>query len=231
MPTLYRPAHPPRLAQFLRLFIGILIPLLIVGAIAEDLLEKARFAFETPLLLKIHSYATPALDQLALTFTTIGGVSVIAPISAVILALLWWKRRLLAYFWGLSVAGAAAIDFIMKIIFNRARPELWPRLVHESDASFPSGHSMYSMAFIVALTLMLWRTPYRWVALVLGVVFTLCVGFSRLYLGVHYPTDVLAGWLTGLAWVLGVYNLTSQHFFAAKPADQTASDGRLRCGC
>ncbi|WP_161880798.1 phosphatase PAP2 family protein [Deinococcus alpinitundrae] len=208
MATLLTRTRAARPAQLLRLFLGILLPLLIVGLIAEDVLEKARFAFETPLLLRLHSVASPALDQLAITLTTIGGVGVIAPLSALILAFLWWKFRPQALFWAVSVAGAAALDFILKLIFNRPRPELWPRLVPESDAGFPSGHSMYSMAFVVALMLLAWRIPFRPLVLVLGVLFTLAVGWSRLYLGVHYPTDVLAGWLSGLAWVLGVYSTT-----------------------
>ena len=210
MATLLTHVRAARPAQLLRLFLGILIPLLIVGAVAEDVLEKARFSFETPLLLWIHRFASPALDRLAITLTTIGGVSVIAPLSAVILAFLWWRFRPQASFWAVSVAGAAALNLIMKLIFNRPRPELWPRLVPESDAGFPSGHSMYSMAFVVALMLLTWRTPLRPLALVLGVLFTLAVGLSRLYLGVHYPTDVLAGWLSGLAWVLGVYSLMAR---------------------
>ncbi|THF69331.1 phosphatase PAP2 family protein [Deinococcus sp. Arct2-2] len=189
------------------MFLGILLPLLLVGAVAEDLLEGQSFAPETPFLLWLHHFATPRLDRIALLFTTIGGAPIIAPVSALILAVLWFRGHRLAAFWSLSVAGAAALNIVMKLLLHRSRPDLWPRLVQEHDASFPSGHSMYSAAFVAALILLAWRTPYRWPALVLGVAFTGLVGISRLYLGVHYPTDVLCGWLTGAAWVLGVYGL------------------------
>lgn len=202
-------SHRPRIrpVALLRLFLGILLPLLIVGFIAEEVLEQERIAFEVPFLLALHSHATPALDRLALLFTNVGGASVIAPASALILLFLWLKRRSLALFWAVSVAGASVLDLVMKLIFHRPRPELWPRLVQEQDFGFPSGHSMYSAAFVTALILLAWRTPFRPLVLVLGVLFSGAVGWSRLYLGVHYPTDVLAGWLSGLAWVLGVYSL------------------------
>ncbi|GBF04543.1 phosphoesterase, PA-phosphatase-like protein [Deinococcus aerius] len=207
MSTLLSHRHRIRPVALLRLFLGILLPLLVVGLVAEDLLEGQSFAWETPFLLALHSHATPLLNQVALFFTTVGGVTVIAPVSAVILVVLWLRGHRLAAFWGLGVAGAAGLNVAMKLLMHRTRPELWPRLVQEHDASFPSGHSMYSAAFVTALILLAWRTPYRWPALGLGVAFSGLVGFSRLYLGVHYPTDVLCGWLTGAAWVLGVYGV------------------------
>lgn len=207
MSTLASRRRPLRPVALLRLFLGILLPLLVVGFIAEEVLEQERIAFEAPFLLALHAHVTPALDRLALLLTTLGGATVIAPISAVILLFLWLRQRPLALFWGVSVAGAAALNLVMKLLFHRPRPELWPRLVQEHDASFPSGHSMYSAALVTALILLAWRTPYRWLALVLGVAFSGAVGLSRLYLGVHYPTDVVCGWLTGLAWVLGVYGV------------------------
>lgn len=198
-PRLYA-HHWPRLA---RLFLGVLLPLLGAGLIAEDLLEGQRFTFEAPWLLGLHAHATPLLDRLALLLSTLGGVGVIAPLSALILLLLWWKDRPAALFFGVGVAGAASLNVGLKLIFARPRPELWPRLVPEADASFPSGHAMYSAALVSALIVLAWRTPYRWLALGLGVPFTLLVGLSRLYLGLHFPTDVLAGWLSGVAWVVG----------------------------
>ncbi|WP_425144844.1 phosphatase PAP2 family protein [Deinococcus sp.] len=194
-------------AALLRLLLGILLPLLIVGFIGEDVLEHPRFTFESPLLLALHAHSTPLIDQLSLLLATVGGVAVIAPLSALIALGLWFYRRQAALFFVAAVLGAALLNGLMKLAFHRPRPALWPRLVTEGGASFPSGHSMYSAAFVVALILLVWRTRWRWPALVLGLAFTLAVGGSRLVLGVHYPTDVLAGWLTGTAWVLGSYNL------------------------
>lgn len=200
-----------RPAALLRLLLGILLPLVIVGLIGEDVLERARFAFEQPLMLAIHARATPALDAVALTLHVVGGTLVIGPLSAAMLALLWWRDRHAAPFFALAVGGAAVILGLMKLAFGRTRPELWPRLVAEHGPSFPSGHTTFSSALMVALVLILWRTPWRWPAVILGSAFALAVGASRVYLGVHYPTDVLAGWLTGLAWVLGVYSLLPPH--------------------
>lgn len=196
-----------RPAGLLRLLIGILLPLLVVGVLGEDVLEQQRFAFETPLMLWLHAHSTPTLDRVSVALATIGGVTVIAPLSALAAAVLWRRSFIAARFFVVAVAGAAALTGIMKLFFHRPRPLLWPRLVPESGASFPSGHSMYSAAFVVALMLLAWPTRWRWPVLAAGTVFTLLVGWSRVDLGVHYPTDVLAGWLSGTAWVLGVYSL------------------------
>jgi undecaprenyl-diphosphatase len=69
---------------------------------------------------------------------------------------------------------------------------------------FPSGHAMASMALGTVVTVLAWRTRWRWPVLALSVVFVLAVSGSRLYLGVHYPSDVVAAWLASLAWVLGL---------------------------
>jgi len=196
-----------RPVALVRLLLGILLPLLIVGALGEDVLEQQRFAFETPLMLWLHAHSTPTLDHLAVILAYVGGYQVIAPVSAVLSFALWRRAVLPARFFVIAVLGAAVLNSVMKFAFHRPRPELWPRLLQESGASFPSGHSMYSAAFVTALILLAWNTRLRWLALVLGTLFTLIVGWSRVDLGVHYPTDVLAGWLTGAAWVLGVYGL------------------------
>ena len=201
-----------RPAALFRLFVGIVLPLVIIGMIAEDLLEKQRFAFETPILQWVHAHATAGLTQLSLFLNTFGGPTVMGSVFVLIVLGLWFtQRRPQALFAVLGLGGAVGIALIMKLIFHRARPELWPRLITEHGASFPSGHATTAAALVTFVTLLLWRTQWRWPAVILGALYALLVGYSRLVLGVHYPTDVLAGWLTGLSVVLGVYSLMSGH--------------------
>ena len=212
LPPLNSSARPVRPAALIRLLLGILLPLIVVGVLGEDVLEQQRFAFESPLMLWLHAHSTPALDHLAVVLAYVGGYQVIAPISAVLLLLFWRRSHQAARFFAVAVLGAALLNGVMKFAFHRPRPELWPRLMQEHGASFPSGHSMYSAAFVTALILLVPHlssrpSRFRWPATILGVLFTLLVGWSRVDLGVHYPTDVLAGWLTGVAWVFGTYGL------------------------
>ncbi|GGR31751.1 phosphatase PAP2 family protein [Deinococcus ruber] len=143
-----------RPAALLRLLLGILLPLILVGFVGEDVLEKQRFAFETPLMLWLHAHSTPLLDQIAVVLATIGGASVIAPLRAVLAYLLYRRSFIASRFFVVAVLGAALLNGVMKFAFHRARPELWPRLLPETGASFPSGHSMYSAAFVTALILL-----------------------------------------------------------------------------
>ncbi|MFC6663182.1 phosphatase PAP2 family protein [Deinococcus multiflagellatus] len=93
----------------------------------------------------------------------------------------------------------------MKRIFQRPRPELWPHLVTAPGASFPSGHSTVAAALAAVCVLLLWRTRWRWSALWLGAAYYGLMALSRVVLGVHYPTDVLAAGLTALVWVMATY--------------------------
>ena len=127
------------------------------------------------------------------------------------------RQRAQAVFALYALGGAVLLNALMKLVFHRPRPELWPRTVIENGASFPSGHSMFAAALWSVAALLLWRTRWRWPALGLGVAYCLLMGSSRLVLGVHYPTDVLAGLLTGLAWVYGAWSLLG-HPSGARPA-------------
>ncbi|WP_291431845.1 phosphatase PAP2 family protein [Deinococcus sp.] len=203
---------PPNLSlrALLRLLLGVLLPLLVVGFLAEDVLEQQRFTFETPMLTWIHAHTSPALTQTSVVLNTLGGPVVMGGVFVLIVLGLWLTRRHpQAIFAATGLGSAVGVALVMKVVFHRARPELWPRLITENGASFPSGHSTTAAALATCLVLLLWQTPWRWPVLILGGLYALLMGYGRLVLGVHYPTDVLAGWLTGLSLVLGAYQLLS----------------------
>ncbi|GGJ57611.1 phosphatase PAP2 family protein [Deinococcus roseus] len=205
--------------------LGVLLPLLGVGLIAEDLMEKQIFAFEEPFMRLVHTHATPTLDALALTFSFVGSVNFIGPLSLVICLIAWKKSSRYGLYFLLATLGAAGMNILAKMVFNRTRPQFWERLVNEPAASFPSGHAMFSAALATALIAMLWHTRYRWMVFILGVGFALCVGLSRIYLGVHYPTDVLCGWAAGMAWSLACWRIFKSHHSTdpEKPTPDEAS--------
>lgn len=200
--TLLRRLNPGYLVL---LFVGVALPLLVFGKIAREVWEKEGFAFDLPPLQAIHRYSSPALDKAMVAITNAGFPMFTVPLAVIVLAVLTAKRRWLdASFLTLAVLGASAIDVLAKNFFGRPRPQLWVSPAPEFDSGFPSGHSMFSMAVMSALIVLLWGTKWRYPVLVAGTLFVLLVGVSRIYLGVHYPSDVLAAWTGALAWVLGL---------------------------
>ena len=173
--------------------------------IAWEVREKETNAFDDAVLNGIHAISNPFLDSFVPIVTNAGGVVVVSVLTLVILGLFIYKneyRR--AVLVGVSMAGAALLNVVLKAVFERARPDLWDKLVHESSYSFPSGHSMMSAALGLALVVALWNSRWRWWAVGLAVIYIPFIGLTRLYLGVHYPTDVVAGWLVSGAWVMAV---------------------------
>jgi undecaprenyl-diphosphatase len=128
----------------------------------------------------------------------------------VILAVAGWlflERKFHAMWFVLAAAlGGQIMSSVFKILFARERPDIVPHLVEVSSASFPSGHSMMSAVVYLTLGALLVRLEVRRrtriYSMTIAVLATVLVGFSRIYLGVHFPTDVLAGWLIGLMWAL-----------------------------
>ncbi len=182
--------------------LGIVMPLLVFATIAEDLLKHEAFAWDVSVLKTIHAQATPNLDKIMLAITHVGDVRSVVGFVIVLLFVLWFRGfPQETIFLALSSGGAAAMNVALKLLFQRSRPELWARLIPEHDFGFPSGHAMGSMAVVLALIVLLWQTRWRSLVMVLGLGFTLAVSLSRLYLGVHYPSDVIAGSLLSIVWV------------------------------
>lgn len=189
---------------------GLLLSLMaaaLFGAIAEDVATRdpvVRFdqAVETWLVVTV----TPHLTGLSSNISLFGNAYVITALSALIIGWWAWKRN-----WSLaagmlaSVAGGGALNFLLKAVFQRPRPDLPTVTLHLADFSFPSGHAMISLIFYGFLAFVLIRNTRsisrRWLISLCAALIPLVVGLSRLVLGVHYPSDVLAGWLAGATWL------------------------------
>ena len=200
-------------------FVVVLVPLALFAMLAEDVWTEERFAFDDPILLYAHSHATPILDLGMLWVTRLGYAWGVVPVDIVVgIWLLVRHRWRDSAFFIVAVGGAALLNLSAKALFGRERPKLWPSIAPEHTFSFPSGHAMGSTALAVALIVLLWPTRWRYLSLIVGIVVILLVGASRIYLGVHYPSDILAGWLASLAWVVGTSGIVYRSFGRPRPS-------------
>jgi undecaprenyl-diphosphatase len=159
-------------------------------------------------LIGLHHYATPALDRAVLGFTDLGTVWGVLP-GTILLAVVMIGRQQgqQATFLILAMLGALLLNLELKALWQRARPSLWEGIPLLPDHSFPSGHATLSMAFFLAVVLISQTSPHRrWIVL-LGGLLALLIGLSRPYLGVHYVSDVVGGWLLAFGWTVGLYRV------------------------
>jgi undecaprenyl-diphosphatase len=182
--------------------------------LADTVLEGDSRAFDRTVLLWIHAHFPEWLNEPMLLVTALGYYYVVLPLLAVAVFVLYRRGwRLSAVLLAVSTGGSIVLTTVLKGVFKRARPELFDSGYHASFYSFPSGHATVAVGFYGMLTLILaYRLEglARWAVVVSGVLVVLLIGFSRLYLGVHYPTDILAGYLSALLWLVcvgGVYAL------------------------
>jgi undecaprenyl-diphosphatase len=200
------------MALLVWVFFVVLLPLKIFGELADEVWEHEGFAWDETILRYLKAHADPRLDIFFLLFTLLGAARIMIPFScAVIFWLLRRKKPVEALFYGVAAFGAMLLSLGSKQVFGRARPDFWISLAPETTLSFPSGHAVTSMAVAAALITLAWHTSWRWHALFCGAGFVLLVGLSRLYLGVHFPSDVLAGWCASLVWVMGVHGVLHAH--------------------
>lgn len=186
-------------------FVALVATLVLFGAIAEDIRDQEVFALDTWATPFLHGIASPPLDALMLALTTMGSSLVLVPVFVVAaVALLVSRHYGAALFFAIASGGGLVIDATMKIIFQRPRPKLDYAAVLP-DYSFPSGHSMNGIVFYVGLALIAWSIFGRRVGLLAttaAVLLAFGIGTSRIYLGYHYLSDVVGGFLAGTAWLI-----------------------------
>ncbi|MCX5497067.1 phosphatase PAP2 family protein [Kaistia dalseonensis] len=182
----------------------------IAGEIAEG--ETGHFDAAILLAFRVPGNLTqtigPAWLELAmLDITSLGGTTVLTIVTlAVLIYLVVAGHRGAAGLVAIAVVGGTILSSLLKIGFERPRPDIVPHLVNVQTLSFPSGHAMLSAVTYLTLGALLARSERRRVLKVyfigLAVFMTVLIGISRVFLGVHFPTDVLAGWCVGAAWAM-----------------------------
>ncbi|WP_294644160.1 phosphatase PAP2 family protein [uncultured Aureimonas sp.] len=180
--------------------------------IASEMREGETHAFDDAILRALRSPTDPAdpigpfwVEAVMRDLTALGGYTVLSLILVLAVTYLLMKgKRASAFMMAVAVVGGVILSNLLKIGFDRQRPDVVAHLVDVHSLSFPSGHAMLSAVTYLTLGALLARSErgivMRAYFMGVAIVLTLLIGSSRVYLGVHYPTDVLAGWCAGSAW-------------------------------
>jgi membrane-associated phospholipid phosphatase len=183
----------------------------------------------------LHSHATGVATDLVKAVTQLGGAAFLLVVTLAASLVLLLKRRIAhAALMGAALVGAEGLNMALKAAFERPRPSFSEPLATAAGYSFPSGHAMVSLtvygalAFVTATSVK--SRPARMLVLGAALALVLAIGFSRLYLGVHYATDVLAAYTAGLAWLtlcglalLGVSRFASGGLAAPRTSSAASS--------
>ena len=180
-------------------------------AVADEVREEEYLHVEIELMQLLRNPATgeplgPAkMVEVARDITALGSAAVLVPTVTIIVGFLVLSRRFAAaLFLAVSSLGGATLNELLKTFYGRTRPEEPLRLIDIDSLSFPSGHAMSSATIYLTIAVLLTRLADRRLEdlyiFSAALLLSGAVGFSRVYLGVHYPTDVVAGWAAGVAW-------------------------------
>lgn len=187
--------------------------------IAEEMHEGESRELDRAVLLALREPADVArpigpewLVNAMVDVTSLGSTAVLTLLTLFTTGYLFATgQRTSALLTPVSVAGAALAMRALKTLFDRTRPDVVPHLVEVTSASFPSGHAMVATAAYLTLGVIMAEASGRRVGIYVmacAMSISLLIGFSRMYLGVHWPTDVLAGWCAGAAWAVGCWLVT-----------------------
>jgi undecaprenyl-diphosphatase len=184
--------------------VSCLIIIYVVAQISDEVLDREAFAFDKIILLWIHSFSNPTLDRIMHTITRLNDPEVVSVVAGIALVLLLWKRYYPeAKIFVINCTGGVVLSYGLKSVFGKTRPDLWESAIEEVSFSYPSGHALGStvlygfLAYILAT-----RYPqFSWPIYIAAVALIGAIGSSRLYLGVHWPTDIIGGYGIGFLWL------------------------------
>jgi undecaprenyl-diphosphatase len=198
--------------EYLLAGLVIFIGLWIFVGVAGEVMEGETRALDERLLLALRNpvefsdpIGPPVVEEIMRDLTALGGTAILTLVTGGVVVYLWLVRRpTMAALVILAVGGGSLINTALKAGFDRPRPDLVPHYAEVYNPSFPSGHSMLAATVYLTLGVLLARiqTKRRIAAFIMAmaILVTVLVGVSRVYLGVHWPTDVVAGWAAGAVW-------------------------------
>jgi undecaprenyl-diphosphatase len=183
--------------------------LVLFGWFGGEVLEGETLTFDNAVREAIHGHSTPMITKMMVIMSFIGSPVFLFGLGICAAVGFWLTRRKrdLAIFL-IIMAGEVLLDLSLKGFYERVRPEPYFGYLLPSSFAFPSGHALGSFCFFGILAILISRhlddRKTVWLIRTLAVLLILIIGFSRVYLGVHYPTDVIAGYFAGLIWTATV---------------------------
>jgi membrane-associated phospholipid phosphatase len=197
-------------------FVLALAALLFFAWIAEEMLEGDTAQFDSEVRSTVHEHSTPQVTPVMKALTVFGSSIVMAPLALLVLLVCYIRREFHALkTLAATFTGALGLELVLKNAFHRSRPPPFFDLPPPASFSFPSGHALFSFCFFAGIAVIvsprLKGVGARFLMWVIAAVLVFAIGFSRIYLGVHYPSDVLAGYAAGLVWVATVKFVNELH--------------------
>ncbi|WP_410877290.1 phosphatase PAP2 family protein [Nocardia sp. A7] len=212
MPTVYQPPSPPEVAwtSFCRrtpILVGLIATAAVLITVLTWEVTTGVTTTDTRVLDWMIAHRGEALTDIATVITDLGSTLSMTILAVVTIGWFLLRRNVpVAALVGITSLGAGVLVWVIKRLVGRHRPPDESRLVFEPSLSYPSGHTLGSTVVVgIVAIVLIPRLTKRWVrvaATVLAVAFPVAVGLSRIYLGVHWTTDVLAGWIIGLMWLV-----------------------------
>jgi len=193
-----------------QILLGIILAILsfvIFAKLADTVFEKETILFDSTFTNYIYTYRNPVTTKIMIYITDFGsyGVAILSLVFTIILFLKKYYK--LSFYFAFIVGSGFVANALLKLIVQRQRPNFMP-LVTETDFSFPSGHTMGAFIFFTTVVYFFYHLTRKKfitsILLVFAILITFVIGLSRIYLGVHYPSDILGGIVAGFLWVVGI---------------------------
>jgi undecaprenyl-diphosphatase len=183
-----------------------LLSFLVFSFLAIIISAKKILQFDNTIISFVQGFESPGLTSIMKLFSIIGDTPSVIVLSLVVLLFLYvvLKHRSELVLFVVALSGSAILNLLLKYLFQRARPEIH-RLVEIAGYSFPSGHAMNACTVYTIIAFLLWHNiatkTGRTILIIISAVMILSIGISRIYLGVHYPSDIIGGYLASGTWI------------------------------